>query len=210
MRRSSVALLPLLALSSACVDSVTAPFSARVTVPDDVQIGWAESYNGTNDGLGLLIPRLTAMVYDSDTNYPLEKIEIEVISNYPGVLIIPDEAVKQVDPPEVPADVTSPADIRDYCTDEEGNFDNTEEWCAWYWDADSGAYYDFGSDYADAGGYAPTLLRGVTDGGGLLTFNLYVDRMPSDSSGEDVTFSNSQVRVSIGVSEDVFDIAVNN
>ena len=125
---------------------------------------------------------LDLFVVDPD-GYPLERAPVEVQSfAVGGIYLLPQEAVKTVDLPAVDADVESESDVRAACTDDEGNYDNTNEWCAWYWDEANSQYYQFGEDYADAGGYAPTFFMGESDDRGLMRVYLFMDCIYGDST----------------------------
>ena len=79
------------------------------------------------------------------------------------------------------------------CYDEiTGAFDNTEEWCAWYYDTLSGQYYQFGNEYADGDtsdydGYKPDYHIGETDHYGQMRFYTFLDAAYSESSGTTAT-----------------------
>src|SRR5512134_3611418 len=74
---------------------------------------------------------------------PRNAISVSVTSLFEGLAIIPPSAVRTVDPPELPEGISSRGDIVDACTDDEGNYTNDEEWCAYYYDVDSGTFVDF-------------------------------------------------------------------
>lgn len=197
-------LMPLALLAFGCGGGpFQAPFSARLDMPEDIQVGWSEEVNDLNDGYGSVFI-VDVLVYDTDTEtgeiHPVENVEVEVTSGWGGLYLLPAEAVNVVDPPELPEDVTSPSDVKEYCEDEDGNFDNTEEWCSWYYDTITGQYYEFGTGYADAGGYSPNYAQLATDGRGLARVFLYLDSLPSESGGEsgDVAFQAVQFTGSIG------------
>jgi hypothetical protein len=117
-------------------------------------------------------------VLDEDLN-PRNAVELSVNSLFEGLAIIPPSAVRTVDPPELPEGIESRGDIVDACTDDEGNYTNDEEWCAYYYDVDSGTFLDFGSDYAYSEGYAPTYAELATDGNGIARVYLFLDWVPS-------------------------------
>ncbi len=195
----SLAAAGLVGCSGAALD---APLDATVAIsPDTVSIGWAEEFNGAQDGIGALI-WFDVYVSRSDTSIgemPLERIEVEVSSNYGGIYLIPEEAVKLVDAPDTPDEVTSAADVESSCTDEDGNYDNSEEWCAWYYDTETAQFYQFGSDYADAEGYAPTYMVSETGDRGLLRVYAYADAMPTTVVAGETSFAEAQITASIGV-----------
>ncbi len=204
-----VALLTFTALTG-CADSFRAPFSAQLDAPDDIEVGWGDAYNGLQDGLGaLLIARFLVTNVDADGNVaPLEKIEVEISSNWGGLYILPAEAVNLVDPPELPPDVESPEDVAEYCEDENGDFTNDEEWCSWYYSTVDGQYYEFGTDYADGGGYAPNYAVLSTDKGGVVTAYLYLDALPEEGGGdgEVTSYGSVSLTASIGHDSEAFSI----
>ena len=139
--------LPLLAASlMGCSQSpITAPYESDIsfqttTYSTEVGLGCdlarEPDYNGY-----LLINEI--MVVNPD-GLPLERIEVSVRTDAPaGVYVLPQEAVKTVDFPAADEEVTSEADVKEACVDENGNFDNTNEWCAWYWDEANSQFYQF-------------------------------------------------------------------
>ena len=107
----------------------------------------------------------------------MENTEVEVVGPSFGVFIIPTEAIKLVDFPTAP---DGWQELRDeICVDANGNFDNTVEWCAWYYDIETNLYYEFGSNYADAGGYRPNYYKGITNVDGVLRVYLFIDALVS-------------------------------
>ena len=114
---------------------------------------------------------------------PRNAIEVSVTSFFEGLAIIPPSAVRTVDPPELPEGINTRGDIVDACTDDEGNYTNDEEWCAYYYDVDSGTFLDFGSDYAYSEGYTPTYAEIVTDNHGVARVYLFLDWIPQDQDG---------------------------
>ena len=113
---------------------------------------------------------------------PRNAIEVSVTSLFEGLAIIPPSAVRTVDKPELPEGIETRGDIVDACTDDEGNYTNDEEWCAYYYDVDSGTFVDFGSDYA-WGGYSPTYAELTTDNHGVARVYLFLDWIPVDAEG---------------------------
>ena len=113
---------------------------------------------------------------------PRNAIELSVTSLFEGLSIIPPSAVRTVDLPELPEGIETRGDIVDACTDDEGNYTNDEEWCAYYYDVDSGTFVDFGADYA-WGGYSPTYAELTTDNHGVARVYLFLDWIPQDGNG---------------------------
>ena len=140
-------------------------------------------------------------VIDDNTGLPLERVSMNVeVFAYAGLYVLPQEAVKVVDYPALPDEVSSQADIRDACTDEDGNFDSTEEWCSWYWDVEDEQYFQLGTDYADAGGFAPTYLLGETDSRGIFGIYAFIDCI----------YGDAEIRASIGHANDSLEITASS
>ncbi len=165
-------------LSAGCTARVVAPDSAVLSVPDDLEVSWDDSWNEQFDALGM-VTFADFAVYDERQDYmPLENILIEVTSSYGGVYLVPMDAVVSVDYPSAPEDWQQNFD--EYCYDENGNFDpTTNEWCAWYADTVTGEFWMISSEYADVNGYAPNYLQSYTDGWGRLRVFVYIDALPS-------------------------------
>ena len=183
-----------LLLANGCVtSSVLAPYGSELDMPDDVEFAWSSSYNSVEDGIGVVV-MADIGVLDPNGD-PMEHIEIELTSGYSGVVLIPEEAIQLVDYPEVPSAVQDETDLEEYCIDESGDFDNSEEWCAWYWDTQSEQFYEIGEGYADADGFAPNYLVGETDGRGLFRVYVYVDALPADEDDFEAVpvYANIQV-----------------
>ena len=202
-------LFSLLSLGFGCIQgAIPAPASARIKVYGDYTVGWHSSYNAQHDQLGQVLQGYL-MVYDTEeNNMPLESIEVEMLSGYGGVYMIPAEAVKLVGYPEASVDPTDQAAIQDACTDENGNFKSDPEWCAWYWDTETQQYYEISGQYvATSSNYSPNYFVGRTDGRGLLDYYIYVDAMPQyGDSGSETRFGSVQITVSIGVDTETFEI----
>ena len=203
-------LFALAMLGFGCVEgAILAPFSARLKGPEDYSISWHADYNDLQDQVGVVLMG-DLMVYDSETDLPLESIEVEMTSNFGGVYLIPAEAVKLVGYPEATVDPTDQDAIKDACTDENGNFKSEPEWCAWYWDTETEQYYQIGGQYvATASEYSPDYFVGRTNNRGILEFYVYVDALPAAAAGgEDVAgrFGSAQISANIGVDTTSFEI----
>jgi len=133
------------------------------------------------DGLGKLW-FIEFSVLDAD-DQPRNSIYITVNSLFEGLAVIPPSAVRTVDPPELPEGINNRGDIVDACTDDDGNYTNDEEWCAYYYDVDSGTFVDFGMDYAYVKGYSPTYAELTTDNHGIARVYLFLDWVPPDPAG---------------------------
>jgi hypothetical protein len=186
-----------------CVEGgIEAPFSAKIVAPSDVTIAWDSSYNDVHDQVGVVVMG-DLMVYDSETDLPLEQIEVEMLSNWGGVYLIPAEAVQLVGYPEASVDPTDQDAIRDACTDADGNFKSDPEWCAWYWDTETQQYYQIGGQYiSTANNYSPNYFVGRTNNRGILEFYLYVDALPGGGEG----YGAASVSASIGVDNAAFTV----
>jgi hypothetical protein len=202
-------------LSIGCVEgAIPAPESARLEMPGDIILSWDISVNGAHDNRGTVL--MTDMfVYDSDEDLPLEHIEVEVVITGGGVYAIPAEAVQLVGYPEASVDPTDAAAIQDACEDENGNFKSDPEWCAWYWDTESGQYYQIGGQYiSTSSNYSPNYFVGQTNNRGILEMYLYVDWFKAEgeevSTGGDssiqYSFSKAMVSASIGVDSGQFSL----
>lgn len=192
----------LIASLTGCMNNpIQAPMTAVIEAPASVSLAWDDAFNGLNDGIGAVIIT-DFFVYDSETEMPLENIEIEVMSNSGGVYLLPPESLRVGDYPAIP-DGLSLSD----CVDENGNFDNTTyEWCGWVYDTVTGSYIEFGSDYADNGDggdpFRPTYVKSATDDRGLLRVFVYVDALAE--SGD--SFENAQIVGTIGVDTAAFEV----
>ena len=201
-------LASLMFMSLGCVQgAIEAPFSARLRGPDDFTVSWHSDYNELQDQVGVVLMG-DLMVYDNETDLPLESIEVEMTSNFGGVYLIPAEAVKLVGYPEATVDPTDTDAIRDACQDEAGNFKSDPEWCAWYWDTDTQQYYQIGGQYvATASEYAPNYFVGRTNNLGILEFYVYVDALPvmCDVSAA-MSYGTAVISANIGVDSTSFEI----
>lgn len=195
-------------LSIGCVEgAIPAPESARIEVPADMTLPWSIDFNGAHDNRGTVL-MTDLFVYDSDEDMPLEHIEVEVVITGGGVYAIPAEAVQLVGYPEASVDPTDADAIRNACTDEDNNFKSDPEWCAWYWDTESGQYYQIGGQYiSTSSNYSPNYFVGQTNNRGILEMYLYVDWFKAKGSevngaaenSVEYTFSSATVGASIGV-----------
>ncbi len=207
----------LATLSIGCVEgAIPAPESAQLEVPTDMTLAWSIDYNKAHDNVGTVL-MTDIFVYDSDEDLPLEHIEVEVVVNGGGTYVIPAEAVQLVGYPEASVDPTDAGAIEDACTDENGNFKSDPEWCAWYWDTESGQYYQIGGQYiSTSSNYSPNYFVGKTDNRGILNMYLYVDWFSAkgqEEAGDDgdatvsYSFSSTQISASIGVDSGAFSIS---
>ena len=200
-------LVSLLSFGLGCVEgAIEAPYSARLKGPEDYSVSWHSDYNELQDQVGVVLMG-DLMVYDSETDLPLESIEVEMTSNFGGVYLIPAEAVKLVGYPEATVDPTDPDAIKQACTDDGGNFTSDPEWCAWYWDTETQQYYQIGGQYvATASEYAPNYFVGRTNNRGILEFYIYVDAMPVTGDGTVTSYGTTSIGATIGVDSTSFEI----
>jgi len=210
MTHSTLSTLLLLGLIGCSGGPFPAPATAVLGDFEDLTLV-PSSAHVSQDGIGSLLIA-DALVTDEKSGEPLNNIEVEVLTGWSGIYVIPETAVKLVDYPEAPADVDpdDPASVAAYCDrdPEDGMIDaDAEDWCSWYWDAGTGAYYEFGGDYAmTPDNYQPTYMIGGTDVRGICRFYLYVDSLPYDGEA----FTSASVWVSIGVDSTSFAIDVEN
>jgi hypothetical protein len=198
-------------MSSSCtVNQIDPPFGSSIVGPEDIVVAWTSAANEF-DLSGMMI-FFDLAVFDQDGN-PMENAKVEVTSNFSGVYLIPQEAVELVQYPGLPAGIESQDDVKEACTNEQGDYILAEDWCAWYWDTTTSQFFQFAGTYAnaftysDTAGYfwyAPTHYVGQTDGRGLLRVYAMVDMLPYDAEGD--TFQKVQILASIGVDSDVFNI----
>ena len=193
-------------LSMGCAGSIVeAPFGSTITVPSGLEINWSTSLQERD--LAGLVQLFDVVVLDPQGE-PLENTRVEIITSFAGVMIVPQEAIELVGYPAVPEEITSQEDVREYCTDEYGNYTLVEDWCAWYWDSVNDQYYHFAGTYADnytsydTGGaywFAPTYVEGTTDNRGTFRAYLLIDSLPDGEAPVTIT-------ATIGVDSDSFQI----
>ncbi len=174
-----------------------APATAAIQDFEDYALT-ASSAHATQDGIGTLLLG-DVMIFDEESQMPLNGIEVEIMTAWSGVYVLPETAIKLVDYPSAPDDVTSAEDVKSYCDidPEDGYIDaSAPDWCSWWWDTESGMYYEFGGDYAATpDNYQPTYMIGGTDSRGLMRFYLYIDSLPNDGEG----YEGTSFWISIGV-----------
>jgi hypothetical protein len=198
MKRVTFGLLPFVLI--ACSDGPwPAPSSAVIGDLEDFEIV-AGTAHQSQDGVGTLVFG-DVLVYDESTEMPLNNIEVEFLTNWSGVYVLPETAIKLVQYPQPPEDVIAgTASVDDYCDiNEDGAIDSdAPDWCSWWWDTESSSFYEFGGDYAmSSENFQPTYMISSTDSRGVCRFYLYIDSLPQDSDGG--SFYGASVWVSIGV-----------
>lgn len=199
MKFTALAILPLTLF--ACTGPYQAPYGAVILEVEEFSLV-PTSAHISQDGVGTLLFG-DLVVYDEVNEVPLNDIEVEILTGWSGVYVLPESAIKLVQYPERPSDVEDgTATTAEYCDiDEDGYIDpSAPDWCSWWWDIESSAFYEFGGDYAmTSQNFQPTYMIGATDNRGILRFYLYVDSMPNEGDGESVIFSSSSCWISIGV-----------
>lgn len=188
----------LAVLLPACYSGpVWAPYGSSVSVDPSTITTTVGAYCDTEPDYVGGVTMIDTMVV-SDDDLPLENIIVEVEApSSSGMYVLPQEAVKMVDLPVADEDIQSEEDIKEACTDDEGYFDNTNEWCAWYWDEENALFFQFGEDYSDAGGYAPTYFIGQTDNRGLMRFYLFMDCVYSEEATIDISIGVGNTELTI-------------
>ncbi len=189
-------------LSTFLVACPTGPFPAPATavIEDMEDYGIVpSSAHLSQDGVGTLLLG-DILIFDEVSEMPLNNIEVEILTGWSGIYVLPETAIKLVDYPSAPDDVTSAEDVKSYCDidPDDGYIDaSAPDWCSWWWDTESGLYYEFGGDYAmTPDNYQPTYMIGGTDNRGLCRFYLYIDSLPNNGEEE---FDGASFWVSIGV-----------
>ncbi len=70
----------------------------ELLVPDAVSVAWSDAYDGTDDGLGAVVP-VDVMVYDSATGAALQGVELAIASEHDGTWVVPAGRVVAADTP---------------------------------------------------------------------------------------------------------------
>ena len=76
-----------LALTACGQETWETSTEAQLLVPEDVEIQWDETFNGSNDGLAALVP-VDIMVYEPGTGEPLVGWAVRVLSDDTDVAIL--------------------------------------------------------------------------------------------------------------------------
>lgn len=177
-----------------------APFNATISADlDTVYVANASTY-WYADGVGSALKMrvlVTAPDRTSGEPLPVNNVWVEIQGPTAGIYLLPEEAVQTVAYPSNPTgNDAGSGDVRDQCTDENGNVVNSEdnEWCAWYYDSGSGGFLQLAPSYADAGGftengqaYGPNYLRTGTNQFGRVDLWLFIDALPSTGEPPDST-----------------------
>ena len=163
-------LIPLL-LALSCVPQTGHPAPADATIdptPDEYTL--VPDFAGVIDDARGYLVKVDAMVQDRD-GIPLPDTEVEFTSEYAGMYLLPEAAIREVDPPDPEAegadcDITSPS------------YD--AEACAWY-DIETELYFELSPSYE--GDYLPNYVVAKTDRFGNARMWVYVDAFPTSGEG---------------------------
>jgi hypothetical protein len=186
-----LAALASLALSAGCSSGpFNAPYNASISVDlDTIYVANSSSF-WYADGIGAALKMhvlVTAPDKTSGEPVPLNNVWVEVIGPTAGVYLLPEEAVQTIARPSSPFPDASAAEIRDMCTDDNGNVLNSgdNEWCGWYFDESAAGFVQLAPSYSDAAGYTedgqafgPNYLRTGTNNFGRVDMWLFIDALP--------------------------------
>jgi len=81
-------LIALFATLAACADAG----GPELMVPDVVSLQWSDAYDGTDDGLGSVVP-VDVMVYDSASGEPQAGVALTVTAEHDGTWVLPAGAL---------------------------------------------------------------------------------------------------------------------
>ena len=198
MKRLTFGLLPFALI--ACGDGPwPAPSTGVISDLEDFEVV-PSSAHISQDAVGTLVFG-DVQIYDELNERPLNNVEVEFLTNWSGVYVLPESAIKLVQYPQPPDDVLAgTASVDDYCDINGDTYIDSDapDWCSWWWDTESAAFYEFGGDYAmSTENFQPTYMIGSTDNRGVCRFYMYIDSLPYDEDGG--AFSNAGVWISIGV-----------
>jgi hypothetical protein len=143
-----------------------APQSAEIasSVPQ-IDVALPPAVNG-NEGIGVLMA-LDWLVVDTARpsgggNMPLANIEFEVFSGSPGLILLPEAAIREVTPPDNSGEPCDPNDAANY----------NAEVCPWY-DQETNTYYEL--QWGWDGQYRPNYGTTKTDRFGVARMWLFID-----------------------------------
>ena len=187
-------------LSGCMGGSYPAPAGSSLSLPDDVAISWSDEYNEEHDQIGMFIMSDLAVL--GPDGRALDSVNVEVLSNWGGVYLLPVTAVKTVDYPSSGSGIDTYEQFIAACdSDGDGVIDpQAEDWCSWYWDEYSEQFFELASDYSDVDEFGPNYYLGTTDHRGLLRMYIYVDSLP----GTDGSYTDVSISASIGVAAGSF------
>jgi hypothetical protein len=189
MSRFIIAIATALIAGTGCVPDtgIEAPFEAELSIPlESVSLAWSANYQITDDdGIGALII-LDSLVFSTETGLPMDNIQVEVLSNYYDIFLIPKSAVKQVSAEEV--------DEASCDLDGDGEVDaDAPDGCYWLYDVSGNQYIQIAPDFADY--YRPNYMIGATDEHGVLRTYVYVNGLPLTDAG---AFGDADITVMLG------------
>ena len=197
MNRALILLGVFATIGCVAAQGVDAPATAELVAPEEAIIAWSSAANGYDDGIGTLI-LFQWSVIDTVDSMPMNNIRVELLTSGSGIYLLPESAIRQVDPPDATTSDCNPAsDVYDIYA------------CPWY-DNGSQSYFQLSSAYASQEGevedlYRPNYLVAATDERGILRQWAYVDALPEPEEG---TFSDAGIYGSIGLSADSVTITV--
>ncbi|MED5373089.1 MAG: hypothetical protein VX899_18875 [Myxococcota bacterium] len=177
----------LLLSALACVPETGHPAPADATIdptPDEYNLV-AGSAGILNDGVGYLLA-IDAMVLDNE-GIPMSDIEVEFTSEWGGMYLLPEAAIREVDAPDPDAEGAD-------CDLSSESYD--AELCAWY-DLDSEMYFELSPSYV--GEYKPNYGIGKTDRHGIARVWVYVDAFPTTDTGFTAVFLTTSITYSTAV-----------
>ncbi|MCP4808906.1 MAG: hypothetical protein GY913_00350 [Proteobacteria bacterium] len=183
--------LTFVALSLGCLSPIGHPAPNDYTltqITEGLSVSWSSAANGYGDGIGVLAP-IDVGVFDQD-GYAAPGIQVEFLSNYGGVYLIPEAAIQEVDPPD-------PQEAGANCTP--GHADYDPEVCPWY-DESSERYFQLSASYS--GEYAPNYVLAASDEFGRVRVWAFVDALPES----DDKFDATSVTILMGSSSGAFTI----
>lgn len=120
----SLAITMLSVAASACAIDADDLAADTLLVPASIELHWSDAFNGTDDGLGAVVP-IDVMVYDGLTGEPRGGIELDLQTS-PGVYALTEHELVRLEP--------------ESCLD-----------CALFWDAYRDQYYGLLVDTSDLG-----------------------------------------------------------
>jgi len=177
---------------------------------DSISFRWHSEYNAQFDQVGRVfaVEVLVCEQRDASTGPerqvgPAADVELEVVTGYPGVLVMSPSSVREIEYSEEQS-LTNWEQLQDRCHDVSG--DPSEE-CLWFWDFESGKVYE--SDYwPSSSNYAPNYFVGRTNADGKVSILVVVDAMPVYGNSEASMFGSVQITMSIGVDMATLELGV--
>jgi hypothetical protein len=178
----------LLAFLGACGGTVTAPYGSIVDPGlAAIDFSFGEAFEA-EDGKGYLL-RQRAYVYlgNAETGFePVNGVAMTVQAEYPGVYVLPDEAL---------SDVTA-----DYGSSCGAGTANDMEGCAKLLTVSGEGYQEVSATYDYVDDFRPNTMTASTDAHGALGYNLFFDAMPSEGTFAirfDITVDEALIAVTV-------------